>query len=73
MPHVAVLAGEPMPSLIASLAMGTGAIDGVCHIALSELQAAVAQGGNAGSRESIAAMVEGRMRDLADLPFHLIA
>ena len=40
-PHVAVVTAEPLPSRIATLALGTGDIDCVYHFALPELQAAV--------------------------------
>jgi len=72
MPHVAVITAEPMPSRIASLAMGTGDIDCVYHFALEELAQAVAACGSADSRDILAAMIEGRrLRDIADLPLDL--
>lgn len=72
MPHVAVITAEPMPSRIASLAMGTGDIDCVYHFALGELAEAVAVHGNDDSRDMLAAMIEGRrLRDIADLPLDL--
>src|SRR5579859_969895 len=37
LPHVAVVTGEPLPSRLASLALGTGDIDCVYHFALPEL------------------------------------
>jgi hypothetical protein len=72
-PHIAVVTGEPLPSRIASLALGTGDIDCVYHFALPELQAAVQSQGSPEAREAMAAMVEGRrLRDIADLPLDLI-
>src|SRR5205814_9457766 len=40
-PHIAVVTGEPMPTRIASLALGTGDLDCVYHFALHELVKAV--------------------------------
>ena len=45
LPHVMVVTAEPLPSRLASIALGTGDIDCVYHFALYELQAAIqAQG-----------------------------
>lgn len=38
LPHIVVVTAEPMPSRLASLAMGTGDIDCVYHFALPELK-----------------------------------
>jgi hypothetical protein len=71
-PHIAVVTGEPMPSRISSLALGTGDIDCVYHFALPELRAAVAQVGHGDAVELLETMVEGnRLRDIADLPLDL--
>lgn len=71
-PHIVVVTGEPTPSRISSLALGTGDIDTVYHFALPELQAAVNEHGNSESRELLSMMVEGqRVRDIADLPLDL--
>lgn len=71
-PHIAVLTGEPLPSRIASLALGTGDLDCVYHIALPELQGAIEELGNEDSRELMETMVSGkRLRDIADLPLDL--
>jgi len=73
-PHVVVVTAEPLPSRIASLALGTGDIDCVYHFALSELEAAVAQLGNDDSKGMLETIVKGkRLRDIADLPFDLLA
>ena len=37
LPHIVVVTGEPLPSRLASIAMGTGDIDCVYHFALTEL------------------------------------
>jgi len=41
-PHIVVVTAEPLPSRLASLALGTGDIDRVYHFALRELQEATA-------------------------------
>jgi hypothetical protein len=71
-PHIVVVTGEPTPSRLASLALGTGDIDCVYHFALDELQAAVNDLGNSEAADMLAVMVEGkRLKDIADLPFDL--
>jgi DNA (cytosine-5)-methyltransferase 1 len=71
-PHIAVVTAEPLPSRLASLALGTGDIDCVYHFALPELQQAVAQIGHDDSKEMLKIMIEGkRLRDISDLPLDL--
>lgn len=71
-PHIAVITGEPMPTRIASLAMGTGDIDCVYHFALHELAEAVQEVGSEAAIETLDMLIEGRrLRDIADLPFDL--
>jgi len=71
-PHIMVVTGEPTPARISSLALGTGDLDCVYHFALPELRAAVAEHGNADSKELLDMMVEGqRLKDIADLPLDL--
>ena len=73
-PHIVVVTAEPMPTRLASLALGTGDIDCVYHFALSELIEAAENTQNEAVIESLAIMVEGnRLRDISDLPFDLIA
>ena len=73
LPHVVVVTGEPLPSRIASLALGTGDIDCVYHVALPELMEAVAATHYEDSQEMLGIMVEGkRLRDIADLPLDLV-
>jgi len=73
LPHVVIITAEPTPNRIASLALGTGDIDCVYHIALPELQETLAELENETASEMLAMMVEGRrVRDIADLPFDLI-
>lgn len=70
MPHICVVTGEPLPSRLASLALGTGDIDFVYHFALPELIRAVES--REDSAELVRIMVEGkRLRDIADLPLDL--
>jgi hypothetical protein len=71
-PHVVVVTGEPMPSRLASLALGTGDLDCVYHFALPELIHAASGKGFEDSADSIKIMVEGkRLKDISDLPLDL--
>ena len=71
-PHIVAVTAEPMPTRIASLALGTGGIDCVYHFALPELSAAVQESENESQQEMLDTMVAGRrLRDIADLPFDL--
>ncbi len=71
-PRIVAVTAEPMPTRIASLAMGTGDIDCVYHFALPELQRAVSNVGNEEQKEALELLVEGRrLRDVSDLPFDL--
>lgn len=72
LPHIVAVTAEPMPSRIASLAMGTGDIDCVYHFALPEL-VAVLKEQDRDSLDLVLTMIEGkRLRDIADLPLDLI-
>ena len=72
LPHVVVVTGEPLPSRLASVALGSGDIDCVYHFALPELAAAVNALGLADSEEMLKIMVNGkRLKDIADLPLDL--
>ncbi|MCP4357390.1 MAG: hypothetical protein GY796_05155 [Chloroflexi bacterium] len=71
-PHIAVVTAEPMPTRIASLALGTGDIDCVYHFALHELLATANAMQNEAVVDALSIMVDGkRLRDIADLPFDL--
>lgn len=71
-PHIAVVTGEPLPSRLASLALGTGDIDCVYHFALPELISSVANLQIEDSIQLVKIMVEGkRLKDIADLPLDL--
>ena len=75
LPHIVVVTGEPLPSRLASLALGTGDLDCVYHFALYELLEAVREYGSRGREdivETIENLVEGkRLKDISDLPLDL--
>lgn len=72
LPHIVAVTAEPMPSRIASLAMGTGDIDCVYHFALPEL-VEVLRDQERESLDLMLTMIEGkRLRDIADLPLDLV-
>ena len=74
LPHIVAVTGEPLPTRIAALALGTGDLDCVYHFALPELQKALKAIGNEDQLDMLAQMIEGRrLRDISDLPFDLIA
>lgn len=71
-PVIVTVTAEPMPSRIASLALGTGDVDCVYHFALPELRDAVQSIGNELAIEMLEMMVSGdRLRDISDLPLDL--
>jgi hypothetical protein len=83
-PHLVAVTGEPLPSRLESLALGTGEIDCVYHVALTELLAgAEKSAGEPGIHhatrrarkaqlDKLYVLIEGRqLRDIADLPFDL--
>lgn len=71
-PHIIVVTGEPSPSRLASLALGTGDLDTVYHFALPELIDAVDATGNDEAISMLGNLVEGkRLRDISDLPLDL--
>ncbi len=75
LPHIVVVTGEPLPSRLASLALGTGDLDCVYHFALYELIDAVKEYGAQGREditETLLNLVEGkRLKDISDLPLDL--
>lgn len=72
LPHIVAVTAEPLPSRIASLALGTGDLDCVYHFALPELIDAVSSIDNPDQLEMLNTMVDGRrLRDISDLPFDL--
>ncbi|GAA4799421.1 restriction endonuclease [Corynebacterium canis] len=71
-PHIAVVTGEPSPSRIASLALGTGDLDTVYHFALEELLEATIKSDNSEAIQTLHNLVDGeRLRDISDLPLDL--
>jgi hypothetical protein len=71
-PHIVVVTMEPMPTRLASIAMGTGDIDCAYHAALYELEKAAVETGNEDQTEMLQTLVGGRrLRDISDLPFDL--
>jgi hypothetical protein len=71
-PHIVVVTGEPLPSRIASIALGTGDLDCTYHFALPELIQAVGELGQSEAIDILGMMVEGkRLKDIADLPLDL--
>lgn len=76
LPHIMVVTNEPLPSRLASLALGTGDIDCLYHCALYELLEAVrdfgAESGRDDILESLENLIEGkRLKDISDLPLDL--
>ena len=72
LPHVVAVTAEPMPTRLASLALGTGDLDCVYHVALDELIEALSDIDNQDQSEMLETLVEGRrLRDISDLPFDL--
>jgi hypothetical protein len=61
-----------LPTRIASVALGTGDLDCVYHMALNELQQTVKDIDDETLSETLNLLVEGkRLRDISDLPFDL--
>ena len=75
LPHIVVVTGEPLPSRLASLALGTGDVDCVYHFALYELMEAVREYSRQGREdiyETLMNLVDGkRLKDISDLPLDL--
>lgn len=72
LPHIVVVTGEPLPSRIASLALGTGDIDCMYHFALPELITAVEATERTDIIETLKTLVDGkRLKDISDLPLDL--
>lgn len=72
-PHIVSVTAEPLPTRIASLALGTGDLDCVYHFALQELQESILAVGNEDQLDMLNVLIEGRrLRDISDLPFDLV-
>lgn len=71
-PIIAAVTFEPMPTRIASIAMGTGDLDCTYHAALPELLEAVEEIQNESQEDMLKTLVDGRrLRDISDLPLDL--
>lgn len=71
-PHIAIVTAEPYPQRIASVALGTGDIDCVYHMALPELEIAAKEYDNPVVIDMLDTLIAGkRLRDISDLPFDL--
>ena len=72
LPHVVAVTAEPLPTRIASLALGTGDLDCVYHFALPELKNALIESENEDQMDMLETLISGRrLRDISDLPFDL--
>lgn len=71
-PHIVVVTAEPLPSRLASIALGTGDIDCVYHFALTELREIVNTLNYPDAQDLLKTLIEGkRLRDISDLPLDL--
>lgn len=71
-PIVVAVVFEPLPTRIASIALGTGDLDCVYHGALHELHEAIEEIGSADQKDMLDTLVQGRrLRDISDLPFDI--
>lgn len=73
LPHVMAVTAEPLPTRIASLALGTGELDCTYHVCLHELEETCRDLGLEDQVDMLQVMIEGnRLRDISDLPLDLI-
>jgi len=71
-PKIAVVTAEPLPTRLASLALGTGDLDCIYHFALPELMQAV-EDVSEDQTDMLNTMIIGnRLRDISDLPLDLV-
>lgn len=71
-PKIVAVTAEPMPTRLASIAMGTGDIDCTYHAGLPELLQATEDARNEDQLDMLQTLVEGRrLRDISDLPLDL--
>jgi hypothetical protein len=72
-PSIVAVTAEPLPTRLASLALGTGDVDFVYHAALPELRETLTAVGNEDQLDMLNTIVEGRrIRDIADLVLDLL-
>lgn len=71
-PHIVIVTAECLPSRLASLALGTGDIDCLYHIALPELIESLDKLDFSDAKDMLDTMICGkRIRDITDLPLDL--
>jgi hypothetical protein len=71
-PCILAVTFEPLPSRLASIALGTGDIDCTYHGALYELLASAKESSHSDALEMLQLLIEGRrLRDISDIPFDL--
>ncbi len=71
-PHIVLVTGEPTPSRLSSIALGTGDMDCVYHFALYELLAAAQKLNNDEVLAMLDILISGkRLKDISDLPLDL--
>lgn len=72
-PIIVVVTAEPLPTRLASLALGTGDLDHIYHFALYELERALQAHDNPDQSDMLKTLIEGnRLRDISDLAFDLL-
>lgn len=77
LPHIVVVTGEPTPSRLASLALGTGDVDCLYHFALYELIDTVTDMADENpavedTKQLLHTLIDGkRLKDISDLPLDL--
>ena len=72
LPHIVVVTGEPLPSRLSAIALGTGDIDCVYHFALPELLDSVQTLKMDDTLDLLKVMISGRrLKDIYDLPLDL--
>ena len=68
-PHIVAVTAEPLPTRLASIAMGTGEVDAVYHVALDELVDATEQTKNRKQIDTLTLLIaQRRLRDFSTLP-----
>ncbi len=71
-PHIVAVTAEPLPTRLASLALGTGDLDCVYQIALLELRQSLVDLESEDQLEMLNILIDGRrLRDISDLSFDL--
>ena len=72
-PAIVAVTAEPLPTRLASLALGTGDVDFVYHCARPELREALSAVGNEDQLDMLNTIVQGRrLRDISDLVLDLL-